>query len=200
MTCRPNVDEILLSRILDKTIRRSSALDTESLCLVAGSKCFSLRADIHILQHDGNLIDASCLGLLVALRHFKRPDVSVEGESVIVYDPKEREPVPLSILHHPLCVTISHFEGDVMLLDTTAAEEQVRQGDITISLNSQGELCQLFKNGGAEMEAVDILKCTEQAYQKVKVLTKLMHTKLEEDAKKRDVGGLMAELTAENER
>jgi exosome complex component RRP45 len=190
----------LLSRILDKTIRRSSALDTESLCLVAGSKCFLLRADIHILQHDGNLVDASCLALLTALRHFKRPDVSVDGETVIVYDPKEREPIPLSLLHHPLSVTVSYFENNILVLDATAAEEQIRLGDVNISMNAQGELCQLIKNGGAEMDALDILRCTDLAYKKVKQMSKFLQSKLDEDLKNRDAGGLMAELRADNER
>jgi exosome complex component RRP45 len=190
----------LLSRILDRTVRRSSALDTESLCLVAGTKCFALRADIHILQHDGNLVDTSCLALVASLRHYRRPDVSVEGETVVVYDSSEREPVALSMLHYPLCVTISYFADSIMLLDASADEEQIRLGDISVSMNAQGELCQLMKNGGAAVEAVDILKCTNQAYQTVKKLTKMMTAKLEEDKIKRHSKDITAELSAENDR
>ena len=111
---------MLLSRLLEKTVRRSSALDTESLCLIAGQKCWSVRVDLHVLSHDGNLVDASCLAVVAALRHFRKPDTSMDGEALTVYTPAEREPVPLSWLHSPLCVTFSFFgdgAGGAVLLD-----------------------------------------------------------------------------------
>ena len=62
-TNRPSQTELLLSRLLEKTIRRSQALDTESLCLIAGQKVWSIRADVHVLSHDGNLVDASSIAV-----------------------------------------------------------------------------------------------------------------------------------------
>jgi exosome complex component RRP45 len=198
---RQNQDEIILSRILEKAIRRSSALDTESLCIIAGSKCFSLRADIHVLDHDGNLIDAACVGLVTALQHFRRPDVEVEGEKVTIFSSREREPIPLSMLHHPLCVTFSYYDGGaIALLDATLAEEQVREGEVIITMNRNGELCQIAKYGGAPVDALAILNWTSMALVKVQAMTKIVQQRLEEDAKKRDKGGLLAELRADNDR
>lgn len=192
---------MLLSRILEKAIRRSSALDTESLCIVAGSKCFSLRADVHVLDHGGNLIDAACIALIAALQHFRRPDVTIDGDSVTVHDILEREPVPLSIIHHPLCVSFSYYEdGTIVLVDADLAEEQVREGQLVITMNRHGELCQMAKYGGGAVDGFSIITWTNMALPHVQRITELIKTKLEEDAKKRDVGGLMAELSAENER
>lgn len=198
---RQNEGEMILARILEKAMRRSSALDTESLCIIAGSKCFSLRADIHILSHDGNLIDASCMSLLAALQHFRRPEVTVEGEDVTLYDVTEREPVPLALLHHPLCITFSYYaSGRISLVDATAAEEQVREGEVIITMNRHGELCQIAKYGGVPVEGVTLLQWTSLALMKVQELHKFIQAKLDEDNKKRDVGGLMSELRAENDR
>ncbi|KAF1982408.1 hypothetical protein K402DRAFT_340337 [Aulographum hederae CBS 113979] len=198
---RPTTDEVILSRILEKAIRRSSALDTESLCIIAGEKCFSIRADIHILDHDGNLVDAACLALVAALRHFRRPDVSVEGEKVTVYSLREREPVPLAMLHHPLCVTFSYFHGgETVLLDATHSEEQVREAEVTVTMNRYGEVCQIAKYGGASVDALALLDCTGVAHTKVEALDKLIERKLQEDQRNKDLGGLIAELSAENAR
>jgi len=198
---RPTVNEALLSRILEKTVRRSSALDTESLCLIAGSKCFSIRADVHILAHDGNILDASCIALIAALQHFRRPDVTVEGDKVTVWSIREREPVKLSLLHHPLCVSFSYFDsGSIVLIDATDAEEKVREGEMVISVNKFGEVCQIAKYGGVTIDAVTLLGWTRMAVDKVKDLTAFITKKLAEDEKKRDAGGLIAELSAENER
>ncbi|KAK4252371.1 ribosomal protein S5 domain 2-type protein [Corynascus novoguineensis] len=199
---RPTETEVLLSRLLEKTVRRSGALDTESLCLVAGQKCWSVRVDVHALSHDGNLTDAACLAVVAALRHFRKPDTSMEGGRLTVYTPAEREPVPLSWLHSPFCVTWSFFgdEGELAVLDATWLEEQVRVGSCTISLNKHGEICQIAKLGGTPVDAVALLQCTNVALTKVKEFSDLVDQKLAEDLKRRDKGGFMAELRAENDR
>ncbi|CAG8961817.1 hypothetical protein HYFRA_00013993 [Hymenoscyphus fraxineus] len=203
---RPSDPEILLSRILEKNLRRSQALDTESLCLIAGHKVWSIRADVHILSHDGNLIDASCISVLAALQHFRKPDTSSEGENVTVYTLEERDPVPLSLLHSPYCVTFSFYpstveEGEaVILLDSTLLEEQLREGSATIGINKDGELCQIAKLGGISVDAVAFLGCVQVALARVKEISAFVIKRLAEDAKKRDKGGLMAELRAENDR
>ncbi|KAM7197035.1 Ribosomal protein S5 domain 2-type fold [Naviculisporaceae sp. PSN 640] len=199
---RPTETEILLSRLLEKTIRRSGALDTESLCLVAGQKCWSVRVDVHVLSHDGNLVDACCFAVVAALRHFKKPDTSMEGGILTVYTPAEREPVPLGWLHSPFCITWSFFgdEGDIAVLDATRAEEQVRVGSCTISLNRHGEICQIAKLGGTAVEAVALLQCTAVALSKAKDLSTYLDKKLLEDTKRRDKSGRAELLTAENDR
>ncbi|KAK4169487.1 ribosomal protein S5 domain 2-type protein [Cladorrhinum sp. PSN259] len=201
-TNRPTETEVLLSRLLEKTVRRSNALDTESLCLIAGQKCWSVRVDVHVLSHDGNLIDAACFAVVAALRHFKKPDTSMEGGVLTVYTPAEREPVPLSWLHSPFCITWSFFgeQGDIAVLDATWVEEQVRVGSCTISLNRHGEICQIAKLGGTPVDAVVLLQCSGVALTKVKEFSTYLDNKLVEDTKKRNMGGLMAELSAENDR
>ncbi|ODA82568.1 hypothetical protein RJ55_01075 [Drechmeria coniospora] len=199
---RPTEEEVLLSRTLEKTIRRSGALDTESLCLIAGQKCWAVRVDLHVLTHDGNLVDAACLAVIAGLRHFRKPETSIEGEALTIYTAAEREPVALSWLHSPFCVTFSYFgdDGETALLDTNWLEEQLRISSCTFSLNKHGEICQVSKLGGSDIDAPVFVQCARTALAKSKDLSDLVDAKLAQDAKRRDKGGLMAELTAENER
>ncbi|KAI1819602.1 ribosomal protein S5 domain 2-type protein [Xylaria intraflava] len=199
---RPTETEVLLSRLIEKTVRRSNALDLESLCLIAGQKCWSVRADLHVLSHDGNLNDAACLAVVAALRHYRKPDTSMDGHTVTIYTPAEREPVPLSWLHSPFCVTFSFFgeNADIVLADANWLEEQLRTSSCTISLNKFGEICQVAKLGGAPVEATSLMQCATAAAAKVKEFSALVDRKLAEDFKRRDQGGLMAELSAQNER
>ncbi|KAF6834309.1 3' exoribonuclease family protein [Colletotrichum musicola] len=200
---RPTETEVLLSRLLEKTIRRSGALDTESLCLIAGQKVWSVRADVHVLSHDGSIVDAACVGVIAALRHFRKPDTSNEGDALTIFTPAEREPVPLSWLHSPFCVTFSFYgdEGEITLVDASWLEEQLRTSSVTISLNKHGEISQISKLGGVPVEAVTLLHCGNVALQKAKEFSALVDEKLVEDAKRRDKGGLISELlSAENDR
>lgn len=197
---RPTETEVLLSRLLEKTVRRSGALDTESLCLIAGQKCWSIRADLHVLSHDGNLIDPCCFAVVAALRHFRKPDTSMEGETLTVYTPAEREPVPLSWLHSPFCVTFYFFGDEVVLADASWLEEQLSRSSCTYSLNKHGEICQIAKLGGDAVDAPLFIQCAQAALNKTREMTDYLDRMLKEDAKRRDKGGLMAELSAENAR
>lgn len=213
---RPTETEILLGRILEKTIRRSGALDTESLCIIAGAKCWSVRADVHVLVHDGGLVDASCIATVAALRHFRRPDTEVRGGTeVVVYSVREREPVPLSMQLVPFAVSLSLFglrEEDaaavgsseeavvVVVVDATLDEERARDASIVISLDRHGQVCQIAKYGGLAVDPDVVQQCTGLALKKVEDISRSVQTALNEDAKARVVPGLMAELRAENER
>jgi exosome complex component RRP45 len=214
---RPTEAETILSRLLEKTIRRSGALDTESLCLLASIAVFSIRCDVHVLSHDGGLVDAACIAVIASLQHFRKCDTSVEGGKVVVYTPAEREPVPLSMLHFPLCVTFSFYSSEMLssvkdkgeegeaeekvLLDATLMEEQMRGGSMTVGMNRHGEICQIAKLGGVPVDPVLLLQCVSIAAVKVKELTQFITARLELDAKKRDKGGLIAGLlSAENDR
>ena len=43
-----------------------------------------IRLDIHVLNHEGNVADCAGVAGLAALAHFKRPDVTLEGDVVTV--------------------------------------------------------------------------------------------------------------------
>jgi exosome complex component RRP45 len=77
-------EEVNLSRILEKALKKSRAIDTEGLCIVAGEKVWSIKVDIRVLDHCGNILDCACLAAMTSLLHFKRPDVSVDGLDVII--------------------------------------------------------------------------------------------------------------------
>ncbi|KAK1820338.1 3'-5'-exoribonuclease [Friedmanniomyces endolithicus] len=199
---RPDQTEALISRILDKSIRRSNALDTESLCIIAGQKCFHVRADLHVLDDDGGILDACCLALVAALQHFRRPDYEVHGEQVTVFDVREREPVRLTLQHQPFCVTASYYDaGTIMVQDATLLEEQCREGEIMVSMNRHGEVCQIAKYGGVPVDALGVLSVVKQSWEKVKMMDAVVREALSKDERERDKGGRMkAELGAENER
>ncbi|KAI4250458.1 MAG: hypothetical protein L6R40_000056 [Gallowayella cf. fulva] len=198
---RQTETETILSRLLEVALRRSSALSTESLCLLAGSKVWSLTATCHILSHDGNLLDSCCIAVLAALQHYRIPDTTVRGEEVLVHSVEERNPVPLAMLHHPLCVTMALFEGgDKVVVDATLREQQCCEGEVVVTANKHGEICQIAKLGGVPSDALVLLHCVDIAVAKAKELDTVIATALERDATKRDVGGLMAELSAENAR
>lgn len=196
---RQSDEETLISRVIEKAIRRSNALDVESLCIAAGKACWMVRADVHFINYDGGLIDATCIGAIAALMHYRRPDTSIDGDKVIVHPIEERAPIPLSILHVPLCITFSFFDDSIMLVDATAQEEALRTSEMVITLNKNREVCQMLKPGGRSIDAVEVINCANIAYQTVADLTDMIHRRLKEDDKIRNRGNIV-NLSAENKR
>ncbi len=43
-----------------------------------------MRVDITVLDYCGNVVDAATLAAAAALRHFRRPDVTVSGDEATI--------------------------------------------------------------------------------------------------------------------
>uniref|UniRef100_A0A3B5LXM9 Exosome complex component RRP45 n=1 Tax=Xiphophorus couchianus TaxID=32473 RepID=A0A3B5LXM9_9TELE len=134
---------------LERCLRNSKCIDTESLCVVSGEKVWQIRVDVHTLNNDGNLMDAASVAAIGALCHFRRPDVSIQGEEVTVYSPEERDPIPLSIYHMPISVSFAFFQqGTFLLVDPCEREERVMDGLLMIAMNKHREICSIQSSGG----------------------------------------------------
>ncbi|EZA56904.1 hypothetical protein DMN91_000999 [Ooceraea biroi] len=134
---------ILLSRQLEKCFKDSKCVDLESLCIVADKKVWNLRIDISIINHDGNLVDCASIATLAALMHFHRPDVTSTGEEVIIHPATEKDFLPLTLFHYPVCISFITFESGKTVMDPTYAEERIGVAELTFGMNSYRELCSL---------------------------------------------------------
>ena len=77
----PDENSIELARVVDRGIRESHAVDTEKLCIEEGKKVFVVFVDVYVLNHDGNLIDASAIAAMAALMNTKMPNYEIkDGE------------------------------------------------------------------------------------------------------------------------
>ncbi|KAF5370567.1 hypothetical protein D9758_001800 [Tetrapyrgos nigripes] len=180
---RPSEEEVTITRMLDKVIRRSDTVDKESLCILAGQRVWHLRLTIHCLADSGNMLDCACLAGLVALKHFRRPEVEVIGEEVTVHLPTSRAPLPLSLHHTPYCFTFAFFPDTSIppVLDPNLLEQRLSGGLISIALNAQRELCVVQKSGGVPLVPDDVLKIVDVAVNRAKELDALVESRLKED-------------------
>ncbi|KJA13385.1 hypothetical protein HYPSUDRAFT_209590 [Hypholoma sublateritium FD-334 SS-4] len=180
---RPSDEEVTITRMLDKVLKRSDALDKESLCILAGERVWHIRLTLHFLADAGNMLDCACLAGMVALKHFRRPDVEVIGDEVTVHRPTERAPVPLAIHHTPFCFTFAFFPDSTTppVLDPNQLEQRLSAGLVSIALNAQKEICVLQKLGGVPLGTDDILQLVEIAVEKAKETNRLVEARLKED-------------------
>ncbi|KAM8772390.1 exosome complex component RRP45 [Acanthopagrus schlegelii] len=181
---------VKLNRQLERCLRNSKCIDTESLCVVSGEKVWQIRVDVHMLNHDGNLMDAASIAAITALCHFRRPDVGIQGDEVTVYSPEERDPIPLSIYHMPISVSFSFFQqGTYLLVDPCEREERVMDGLLMIAMNKHREICSIQSSGGIMLLKEQVMRCSKIASVKVSEITELISKALENDKKASKAGG-----------
>ncbi|GAA5929486.1 hypothetical protein JCM3775_002354 [Rhodotorula graminis] len=185
---RASEDEVLMTRLLEKALRRSNAVDREALCIVAGQKVWSIRVDVHFLDDEGNMLDCASIAAMTALRHFRKPDATVVGEEVTIHSMTERVPVALAVHHSPACLTFAFFgEDSLAVLDPTHLEQQLCTGTLTLALNAQSEICVLSKQGGAPLSADDVMKAVQIGVERVRQVDEVVVKALALDRSRRVV-------------
>jgi len=163
----PGEDEIELARVVDRGIRESKCIELEKLCIKPGESVWCIFVDISILNHQGNLLDASALASLVALRNTRIP--KVEDGKIIRGEYQGRLPV----IFKPINVTVAKIKGN-LLVDPNFEEEKVTEAKVSISVRDDDKICAIQKQGGKEILFEEIDKIIDLAIEKSKEIRKLV--------------------------
>ncbi|MFH1445240.1 MAG: exosome complex protein Rrp42 [Nanoarchaeota archaeon] len=162
----PREDSIELARVVDRGIRESKMIDMESLCIRKGEKVWMVFIDIHIINHDGNLIDAAALAAVTALSDSKIP--TYEKEKVNF----EKKTKKLAIRSKPITITVAKI-SDKIIVDPNLEEENAMSARISVAINDNGNICAIQKGGDALTEK-EISDMFDIALEKSKELRKLI--------------------------
>ncbi|HDJ25848.1 MAG TPA: exosome complex protein Rrp42 [Candidatus Bathyarchaeota archaeon] len=155
----PDERAIELARVVDRGIRSSKAIPLKELCIEPGKRAYILFVDIYILNHDGNLVDASALAALAALMDTKLLGYRLKADGRAVLDSSIWK--PLKVQNYPVAVTIANIGGE-LVVDPCLDEELAMDAKITITVDKDGKVCAIQKSGPGSftpdqiMEAIDI--------------------------------------------
>ena len=149
----PDENSIELARIVDRGIRESKAIDTEKLCIEPGKKVFVIFVDIYVLNHDGNLIDASALAAVAALLNTKMPNYEIKDGEVEI----KQGYTPLPMKSRPITVTIGKMNNK-LIVDPWLEEEQVMDARLSMAFNDEGNICATQKGGSGYFTPQQILE------------------------------------------
>jgi len=165
----PDENSIELARVVDRGIRESKAVALEKLCVEPGKKVFIVFVDIYVLNHDGNLIDASAIASLAALLNTKMFNYEVkEGEVKI-----KPGYTPLPVRNYPMAVTFAKI-SDKLVVDPWLEEEQVMDARLTVTVEKDGKVCAVQKGGYGYFTMQQVLEAAKIAREKAEELRKLV--------------------------
>lgn len=162
----PSIESIELSRVIDRGIRESGAIDLKKLCIKKGESCWTVIIDLIPLNDDGNLFDACSLAALAALKDAKIPKLE---DGAVNYKEKTNEGLPIDKL--PIGVTVIKI-GDDFLVDPLRVEYENLAARLTVASMADGNLCALQKGGNEPLSIDDIKTMVDLAIKKGKELRK----------------------------
>lgn len=156
----PDENAIELARVIDRSLREIRVIDLDKLALIPGEKVWITWVDIYVLNHDGNLLDASALATMAALMTAKIPRVEVSENEVKVDKSIKTSSLPLN--HRVVTVTIGKL-GDYLLIDPTEDEELVLDAKIAISVSEDGRIAGIQKMGSGYFTIEEVEKAASMA-------------------------------------
>jgi exosome complex component RRP42 len=166
----PDENSIELARVVDRGIRESHAIDTEKLCIEAGKQVFVVFVDVYVLNHDGNLIDASAIAAMAALMNTKMPNYEIKDGEIKI----KQGYTPLPMKSHPVTVTLGKISGK-LIVDPWIEEESVMDSRITFASNEDGNICAIQKGGSGYFTPQQILEASKIALDKAVELRKKLN-------------------------
>ena len=165
----PDENSIELARVVDRGIRESKAIAVEELCIEPGKKVFIIFVDVYVLNHDGNLIDASSLAALAALLNTKMFNYEIKDGEVKIKPGYK----PLSIRNYPIAVTVAKI-NDKLVVDPWLEEEQVMDARLTMTIEKDGNICAIQKGGYGYFTPDQVIEVSKIVRQKAEEQRKLV--------------------------
>ncbi|MFQ5782246.1 MAG: exosome complex protein Rrp42 [Nitrosopumilus sp.] len=153
----PGPDVIELARVVDRGIRESHMIDVSQLVIEKDKSVVGVFADNVVVDYDGNLFDACSYAATAALLSSKTPKWNmVDDVPTLVED--EVSSVPITTI--PVSVTMGKI-GDHIIVDPNADEWASMDARITITSDSDGNICALQKGGNDGFSLEEIVQCGE---------------------------------------
>jgi exosome complex component RRP42 len=165
----PGEESMELARVVDRGIRESKTIDLEKLCVIPGKKVFVIFVDVYVLNHDGNLIDASALASIAALINTKIFKYELKNGEV----EKKHGFTPLPLKDIPTSVTFASINGK-LIVDPWLDEEEVMDARLTMAFSKEGKICAIQKGGVGTLSPQQIAEATNIAKEKSIELRKIV--------------------------
>lgn len=166
----PGEEGTELARVVDRGIRESEAVDFEKLCIEKGEKVYVIFIDLHILNNDGNLLDASALAAIAALKTGYLPAYDEEEDEL----DHDAEPSDIPMTKEPVMVTGRRID-DQLFWDATSEEEEAQSARLSVTTTAEDKIVAMQKGGREELTHDEISEIMDQAEDQTRKIREILH-------------------------
>lgn len=153
----PNEEVIELARVVDRGIRETEMIDLHQLVLIEDKSVIGMFIDSSVIDSGGNLFDACSYASVAGILSCTVPKYEIKDEAPVLVEGVTSKP-PIKTL--PVSVTMARI-GDYIIVDPTKDEESCMDARITITTNSDGNICAVQKGGSDGFTAEQLVHCSE---------------------------------------
>ena len=153
----PGPDVIELARVVDRGIRESHMIDLTQLVIEKNKSVVGVFADNVVVDYDGNLFDACAYAATAAILSSKTPKWEMKNDVPTLVEGEESD-VPVSTI--PVSVTMGKI-GNHIIVDPNGDEWSCMDARITVTTDSNGNICALQKGGNDGFTFEQVIKCGE---------------------------------------
>ena len=165
----PGEAVIELARVVDRGIRESHMIDLSQLVIEKDKSVVGVFADNVVVDYAGNLFDACSYATTAAILSAKTPKWEIKDDVPTLVEGKESE-VPVTTI--PVSVTMGKI-GNHIIVDPNEDEWDCMDARITITTDSDGNICALQKGGREGFTFDELVACGETS---VRVGAKIRET------------------------
>ncbi|KAI8339194.1 exosome complex exonuclease RRP43-like protein [Chlamydoabsidia padenii] len=162
-----------VSETIYQVFTKSHIIPLTKLCIESGKAVWVLYADIVCLNYDGNILDASVLALVTALKQLTLPKATVSAETMSVEADADDQIKPFELSRFPVSATYGFFPAsNALLSDPNDTEECLAKERITVMMDTDGDLLHVYKNGATSLD-VDIMRlCFDRSRERLDYIKK----------------------------
>ncbi len=169
----PDENAIELARVIDRSLREIRAVALDKLVLEPGKHVWRVYVDIYVLNHDGNLFDASALAAMAALLTARIPTAVKEGDRYRV--DRSRYTGLLPINHRVVTVTTAKISNK-LIVDPSYEEEQVADTRLVVAVSEEGLVAGMQKTGMGSLDYDEVIRIVDTAIRKSRVYLEALKT------------------------
>jgi len=166
----PREEAIEFSRVVDRIIRESGAIDFSKLVITPREKVWMIFIDAYPINDGGNLFDATAIGALVALKNAYLPKYDKKNDKL---EHKEITKNKLKLNQIPILCTFGKI-GNSLFADPDLNEESVIDASLNIGTIENGDICAMQKGGVVGFSEDEIKILVSEAIKKSKDLRKFL--------------------------
>lgn len=155
----PSEAVIELARVVDRGIRESHMLDMSQLVIKRDVSVVGVFTDNAVMDDGGNLFDACSYASVAAILSCKLPVWEMAEDAPRLVEGQKRDP-PIATV--PVSVTMGRI-GDSIIVDPSLEEWMCLDARLTITTNSEGNICALQKGGREGFTPEQLNSCAETA-------------------------------------
>ncbi|BAN90378.1 exosome complex protein Rrp42 [Aeropyrum camini] len=168
----PDENAIELARVVDRSLREVGAIDLESLVIRPGEKVWVLWVDLYIIDHDGNLFDASMLATMAALMTARLPKYE-ESETGDIVIKKGEKGEKVKVKTRVVTVTTAKIDRYIVV-DPSLEEETVSDVRLATAIDGEGRIVGMQKTGMGSLTEADIETMVNYSLEASKVYFKAL--------------------------